>query len=172
MLSGRIWRTHHFERLDSRGGLIFPKLRPRLAHRRARWTAWRPATCRSMRPCLVRSSLSLPGPNPHRDHLIRTQFPLSGNLGWPSVGLSSARPHLPQTSRGRAVALDSRQPLLLPTPCQFGEGQPPDRSGTPNAEEGAAAFNPSSRTYPAHGARHRNKKKTEDMCPDSPGRGS
>jgi hypothetical protein len=106
MLSGRIWKAGHVERLDPRGGQILPESRARLARRRVGLTTWRPAAYRSPRPLLVQSSLALPGPNPHVDGRIRTALALSGSRGWPRGALSSVPPHLPQTSRGMAVALD------------------------------------------------------------------
>ena len=109
------------------------------------------------RPRLARSSLTLPGPKTHRDRRTRTAIALSGSQGWPSGALSSVRSHLPQTSRGRAVALDSPLAVApfhaLPARRRATTGSP--RHAKCGRERRASRRR--GRTYPAHGARHRNK---------------
>jgi hypothetical protein len=157
MLSGRIRKARHFERSDVRGGLIFQNSRAGLVRRRVCSTRWRPAAYPSLRPRLVRSSLSLPGPNPHRDGRIRTALALSGSQARPSVALPSARPCLPQTSRGMAVALES-PPAAAPA-----HALPSRRRATTGSHRYAKCgrrrrtSRRRDRTYAAHGARHRNK---------------
>jgi hypothetical protein len=140
-----------------------------IARARVCWTPWRPAAYRSVRPRLVRSCLSLPGPNPHRDGRIRTAPALSGSPGWPSGAWSSVRPHLPQASPDRAVVLDSAPAAAPAHALPARRRQPLDGIGTSNAKGGGTAFSRPRRPYPAHGARHRNKK-TAELCPDWPRR--
>jgi hypothetical protein len=119
------------ERLDARGDLIFPKSWARLDRRRVCLTTWRPAAYRSLRPRLVRSSLAR-----IRTGMVEPAqllFSLEARVGpaapCPRRVPTCRRPHA--AGRLRSTA---RQPSVLSTPCRPGDGQPPDRSGTPNAE--------------------------------------